>query len=1336
MPKSIDNIGRRPNKKQVKPVSKYEAGEVVRPKGEPAQVGRAVKPKGYVDPHLKEVSSNTYVDYAGIDAGKKPKPHKERWYKKLTKKQKIAIGSGVTIALSLIAVVAYILLNTQLFTAWNRPRPADGVFAEVGGETISEEDFANLKDSYVSFYSKSGESDVNSASRTASRAVIEGLALRAEARKHNINCTQEIVDSRLTDRYAEHGGKEQYYEYLQKEYGWGASAVFWQECSDYYRQQLAEFVGGTDVYGVYIRWDIHKDKDSAYRKTFEEAAKKRLETDYLPLLKSPDAVVDDIERRVDLNKYMTGAEFDSKIASPDQPYTRSMEISKFNEATYAEMDKYDEGEDDIAHISKLNIGETTPVFKSKVGYYIVYRALSKADGQFESIDSLIDSYIQSGKYSNTYYSLPPHTENGNDIDIYNITNKQSGLDKLRDQIIPKALAAPPPPNSIACFTGVHGLPFRMELRDYSTRQLIPLAGQNAKVTLASTTNMRWPCSDELAAGSYFNGVVNIAYTPGNVNNWSDPNASQIVYYINPLTQNPWTYTLSCYTAWRHYIVAPNGYKPPNYADASQFEVIIARGNGTTTSTYTASEEGSNFRVPQSLYSGVANGARGYTIRVYLRKNPPPPPPPRMTIQGHKVNESNNPNGPYSDNTIRLDGGARITKTNPYSLPSIRADQNHTVTADPEPGFDLIGYRVNGGAITSSTTYSYSANQVGNGASIRLDWVYRPKLTGSLSITCSTISGSVSGPSGATLFIRVSGVEVARQSGSSISYTVADNYRDGLSRQVRLYVNYMGSDFLLDTKNHGCAPNAICDVADFSQLQGSVDGGQSYQVTMRFKNTGEAYWKDYGPSNKYHLAMIDGSQGFDSVSTGLDISPPGTLVKSNQTASFTVPITAKNNVTTSTVRLAFQMTRSSGGTLNNFGATCETTVRFRKDYSPWIRTQNGNVSALGVITGQGSLKVDGADLGGRRDVGSASGSHKDDLNYEASYSVAAQQQDASGVINSALSSGPFCSTNAYVLGRDDASTTTDNSSSCSFGVYAFNLRNGLNEGLKKNGDEVIYREALDSYTNSPDSCPAGGPNPNGTDRYAKGDPGYDGSSNLPGLDGLCPTITVLNKRNPSDSQFILGRATGAPALLVPRARTTILVNGDLYINADIINGSLPAIAYNRGNPASLNPLPNQGIIVNGDIIIDRDVKQIDAALYSAGQIKTCDLYNPADTTSNSLSTSTGFKPEQPGGPTGPNPTASQCANQRLTIHGMAAAKEGYQMGRNYIDFAGISSNIGRGQYSSDFDFHPDGSLYYGKPAEDVIFNGLLLFAPPPGFEHVTSPDFTSARYFDMDVKPQF
>ncbi len=169
---------------------------------------------------------------------------------------------------------------------------------------------------------------------------------------------------------------------------------------------------------------------------------------------------------------------------------------------------------------------------------------------------------------------------------------------------------------------------------------------------------------------------------------------------------------------------------------------------------------------------------------------------------------------------------------------------------------------------------------------------------------------------------------------------------------------------------------------------------------------------------------------------------------------------------------------------------------------------------------------------------------------------------------------------------------------------------------------------------------------------------------------------------------------------------------------------------------LNALPNLGIIVEGNIIIDRDVTEIDASLYAGGEIRTCDLYSPDEVGPDSSLTTTGYKPEQNSG-NKKNDTAAECAD-RLAIKGLAVAKSGFKFGRNFVDFAAIASpsRVNRGQFTPDFDYASDRSLYYGKPAEDVIFNGVMLLAPPPGFEYLASPDFTTARYVSDNAQPRF
>lgn len=1323
MSKSIDSIGPRPDKKQVKPVAEHKAGEVVRPKGAPTQAGEAIKPRNYTPP--KKVESSV---------GKPEQP------KKPVNKKKVAIFAGlvglfVVTTLSLI----WLLQGTRLLESIGKPKPSAGNFAEVGDQTASLDEFEKVKASYLGFNNKqSSPEDSNTIAATASRDLLTYLALSAEAKKQGLTCTQDIVDTRMSEQYASRGGKDGFYSYLKQEYGWDPSVTYMKVCSDYYREVLAETsTSGTDVFGVYIRWDqLASDATAQELDSYERDAKSRLERDFLPLFER-GASKEEIYRAADISPYSTYEEFDKKMETPGSPWVRTVEYPRLNEALYSTFQQYPEGERDIDYVSKLAVGENTKVFKSKVGYYAIFRATNRVQGNYESIDQLVQQYLESAKYSNAYYALPEleNTQNLNDINNIPADAATSLLDTARQALVPTARAA-----GVNCFTN-HKLPMNILYTDYDTGLPIPLKQMRddkgapvANLQIISTGNVQAACNDEPApiVGAF--GVLNFGYWNGR--------ASWDVYDHQ---NNPWIFDLSCYTSWEFRFGTVVGYNPVNYQDATQFRVTLLTNTGQWVIQDRASAYSDHYRIPPDLYFGIANGALGYSINVKMKKTYSPPPIPQyMTVSGEKQEEDGTKTGPYANNTVREQPGGKTSSGQPYSLTDLRADQGHSFTVDAEPGYDVFGYRVNNGPIVRSTTYNYVAGTVGAGQTIDVDWIFRKRPTVNLSVTCDIISGSVDGGGAANIevYARVAGEDLVDGSGQVIrqgrnfSFIVPEKYKDGVARTVQIRLVVDGADVGVGTNGTGtlvCQRNAQCISNNLATIfpNGSttLNVGQSESgIKIGMRNNGQAIWGAY-PSGTYRLGLNGASETYWNITGGAVTSriypapaPGGQL----DTIEFSPTLELKSQPNTAATPLVFTMefVPSDGSPVIEFGGTCGTNLRVLSSYGPWLRAQNGNVSALGMIEGQETVTASGDNLGGRREAGSAAGPYKDDLNKEVTYLAIAH----------AVTNGPFCSTNAYLLGRD-ADDGTSNISSCDFSSYVFRLRDTLAQGLKK-GDstEVIYREAAASYNTA--SCdPAVGPTPSGSGRYSRGVNNYNGN-NAPTANGVCPTITVLNKAIAADPFYTLGKpknAAGAPANFVPTGRTTILVDDDLYVNADIKNPAA-GVSFNVDDLNGLNALPNLGIIVRGNIIIDRDVTQIDASLYASGQIITCDLYNPDAL--NPSETTTGFKAEQSGGPTGPNNTASAC-NKALRINGLAAAKGGFKFGRNFVDFSVIASRISvPNQYNPNFDYGADKSLYYGRPAEDVIFNGLMLLAPPPGFEYLSSPDFSSARYTSDNAQPRF
>ena len=703
--------------------------------------------------------------------------------------------------------------------------------------------------------------------------------------------------------------------------------------------------------------------------------------------------------------------------------------------------------------------------------------------------------------------------------------------------------------------------------------------------------------------------------------------------------------------------------------------------------------------------------------------------PRITFQGYKVNEQNNGDGPYRDAQVLINNsGAFTTDSNgaanasaqPYFIRGIVANADHVIRPTAIPGYEVVGWK-NGpdGAITGGSQYNYTANSLGNNATVNLWWVYRPIINQTSTVTCGAISGTVTGPAGLATNISIGGQSLGANQGASFNYSVPEELRDGVSRPVVLTVTYPGGSRTFALANHLCSPNATCDVNNLADIfpanRATLNvGDQESGISVRMRNAGatppaQAIWGANASSGSYRLVLTAAADVFwdlgeVAIPGGTKIYPePGAAGQTTfyQFSGFTLTLSAAPQG--ASTPLGFQMAFvASDGTVTRFGSACSTNLRVLSAYGPWLRSQNGNIAALGKIVGQPAFTGTGTGLGGRNATGT-----NNDLNLEATYLVMSAASTGTN--------GPFCSTNAYLLGRGD------DINSCSFGQYTFRLGGSLASALSAtDSSEVIYRD-LEDGVGQAGSCIAF--ENDGSKRYVNGG-NYNGGGFSPFLNAGCPTIYQL-------SGDTLGPASNPPGLSslnakpIPPGRTTLLVNGPLRINANLINQTPGNFPYDVDDMRKFNGLPNLGIVVKGDIIIDGDVERIDASLYATGTIKSCDKYSDGATA--------GQKNEKT--PLGANDDGVRCSKQ-LSIRGLAAAKQGFEFGRNYVSFGDIAGRVGAGQYAANFEYNANRGLYFGKPAEDVIYNGALLFAPPPGFEYLTSPDLSGASYTSDSAQPRF
>jgi|GEM_PF-6131503 len=479
------------------------------------------------------------------------------------------------------------------------------------------------------------------------------------------------------------------------------------------------------------------------------------------------------------------------------------------------------------------------------------------------------------------------------------------------------------------------------------------------------------------------------------------------------------------------------------------------------------------------------------------------------------------------------------------------------------------------------------------------------------------------------------------------------------------------------------------------------------------------------------------------------------------------------------------------------AVCKTTIEVRPSYKPWLRVQNGGLSGLGKIIGQpegarGTYKAlnSTGQVASPRAGSSEWVSPSGNPSSPASNGTIDINLNAQYVVASSVGNTRFCSANAYGLGRDDDTTAAAYnpvSKDCSLGKYDLNIDSDLKTALKNSGSGgTIWTSARDLLqpgaalcddsdpTNTDKSGPTELSSPSKYFRFG----GQIADSQLVGLPTIatsrpslvtltsttpgtpitrfCPTVYKFDNKGAGSEHTLGGFILGA-------GRGTLIIDGDLRIvgNIDYANqGNMPI--GDIDDVAPLNKLPNLGVIVNGNITIDPSVTLITGSFYATGQIRTCSNY----ITSNAGLETTGRASSTPNVPPTTDDTLSAGCNKKLTIKGTLGANS-YRFGRNSLDFTDIVARMNAlspaGQFTpsgkfcstatgslstcgiNDFDSpsaavlqaygYPQ-SVYWGRPAEDILGNGMSMVLPPPGFVNIGGSTVNRARYIDSPGTPRF
>lgn len=702
-------------------------------------------------------------------------------------------------------------------------------------------------------------------------------------------------------------------------------------------------------------------------------------------------------------------------------------------------------------------------------------------------------------------------------------------------------------------------------------------------------------------------------------------------------------------------------------------------------TYSNQPPGAVFDITAEPHSFYVGSGVTTSITVHFKDNRPEE-PPRVNFTGRKINEAGAVGSPYGGANVCIDSTACDT-SNPYAINGILANQAHSLTSANVTGFDLVGYKESGGPLIPSSSYQYYAGQAGNGETITVDWVYRPKITGTIASTCSLITTSTSAPSGTTFDLTIDGISL----GSSSSITVPNEYKDGVTRTLRLTATYGGTTYNLDTKTHVCTNNAQCVSNNFNAVLGGVaDMAGTINVQVVMGNNGGSMWKKKPSVDQGHrLVLTEDSDEFWTNPTTQLVSG-GALGDSdtvNPGSNYTFNVSLKPqaaNITGRNIPLKVQMAYVSPSGVEEFGQICQTTVTVRAFYHPWLRIQNGSTTSLDAISSQGIV----GQPSGVRGVRKAT-----DPSFDTTYMVMA-----------VMGGSNFCSSNAYLFGQTNANSAC----ASSFAPYKVTLQK---DQMSTYYDRVKSIADSSTCTAYDPAKPPLDPTKRAEKKIGNINSVLNTTGKYIGGAGNCPAFHMLAGGGPDT-------LNGPSPQKYNGGKGTVIVDDTLTIKADIIAINPVAISYNpAGDLTDLAAaLPSLGILVKGDVFIDPAVTRIDAYIFATGKIYTCSAY-PGSTT--------GYK-----NPANPAEVAqAQQCNKRLVVRGGLYGLNGVAFGRNYFQ-----NNTGLPINNLDFDYQSE-DKYWGEPAEDIIGNGMSLITTPPGFDLLPNGNSDSLVYLQGNYTPK-
>jgi len=592
-------------------------------------------------------------------------------------------------------VVILLLLASLIYIS-----KVDKYYSKINGIATTRTFYQNLE-KYYQFQDAKNKVNktLSSYADTAKNAIISNNAYVSEAKIAGIDYSQAATDKYMKQFYDNNGGKEQYYHYVSTQYGESKEIANYINQTKYLKYKLETKLFSTNEFsGVIIRWDIFEGLPENIKKQDNAKAQEILQNQFLPLFKSGTPAAE-IEKNTDFYKFSHGNQMQNSIALESSFMTltgANSEQEVFNSTVHL-----NEGQTIWSQLKNLTkVGDVTPVFKTDVGVYAIYRLDSQKSAKYANEQYMMDSYNKSAVFSDSYVRVMNN--------LKTIFTKPFAL--INNLIFGKVYAyTPPSVPGTGCFADIkHQAWYTIQFIDENSGNDV-IGNGGGSITQTTQSYYDAGCGNPVNSfknDTYANGGFTLTINGTNITETEKLDGANKIFYVNCLSG---TRSAS--------FIAPTGYaidSGHNIQWTDTKTLPLVQWKNVPYSSLTTPGNGGLFLLART------NGLTTYAIKIYVKPTKVDNSRPSVTgtascsnkdIQGVVGYDGDLLYGVTPKVAYRVDGGAwkdLIYSTNKslniINMASIDQTISHTV--DISAADYWSDYSVNTGAFPQAITVNY------------------------------------------------------------------------------------------------------------------------------------------------------------------------------------------------------------------------------------------------------------------------------------------------------------------------------------------------------------------------------------------------------------------------------------------------------------------------------------------------------------------------------------------------------------------------------------------------------------------------------------------------------